>query len=99
MAESMLPIDDSGTWIMHGAGNLAVAGLLQTIARTDLHVAWLRINNLDPNNYFKKDLPEEELQVMYATRLSNPDQFKEDIFQSKQEYEKELRKRAELVRV
>ena len=96
MAESMLPIDDSGTWIMHGAGNLAVAGLLQTIARTDLHVAWLRINNLDPNNYFKKDLPEEELQVMYATRLSNPAKFKEDIFQSKQEYEIERRKRSEL---
>ena len=96
MAESMLPSESSGTWIMHGAGDLAVAGLLQTIARIDLHVAWLRINNLDPNNFYKKDLPEEDLQVMYATHLSNPAKFKEDIFKSKQEYETELRQRAAL---
>jgi hypothetical protein len=96
MVEAMSPIDSSATWIMHGAGNLAVAGLLQTIVRTDLHVAWLRLNNQDPSNYFLKNLPEEELQVMYATHLSNPQKFKEDIFKSKEEYEMTVRKSAQL---
>ncbi len=96
MAVPMLPFESSGTWIMHGAENLAVGGLLQTIARTDLHVAWLRMNNQDPSNYFKKDLPEEDLQIMYAKHISNPDKFKEDLFKSKQEYEKEVRKSAQL---
>jgi hypothetical protein len=81
---------------MARAGNLAVGGLLQTRARTDLHVAWLRMNNQDPSNYFKKDLPEEDLQVMYAQHLSNPEKFKEDLFKSKQEYEIKLRKSAQL---
>ncbi len=64
MAVPMLPIDSSGTYIMHGGGNIAAAGLLrllQTIARTDLHVAWLRLNNHDPSNHYKKDMPAEEL--------------------------------------
>jgi hypothetical protein len=96
IAVPMLPVESSGTHIMHGAWNLAAAGLLQTIARTDLHVAWLRLNNHDPSNHFKKDVPEEELQMMYATHLSNPDKFKEDIFKSKQEFEQEVRKNTQL---
>lgn len=92
MALPLLPIETSGTYIMHGAGDLAAGGLLQTIARTDLHVAWLRLNNHDPSNHYSKDCPEEELQIMYATHLSNPVKFKEDIFNSQQEYEQEVRK-------
>ena len=91
MALPLLPIETSGTYIMHGAGDLAAGGLLQTIARTDLHVAWLRLNNHDPSNHYSKDCPEEELQIMYATHLSNPVKFKEDIFNSQQEYEKQVR--------
>ena len=59
MAVDMSPIDRSGTWIMHGEGRLGFAGLIQTILRSDLHVAWVRLNNQDPSNYFLKDLPEE----------------------------------------
>ena len=92
MALPLLPIDTHGTYIMHGAGDLAAAGLLQTIGRTYLHVAWLRLNNHDPSNHFSKDCPEEELQIMYATHISNPEKFKQDIFNSQQDYEQEVRK-------
>ncbi len=48
--------------------------------------------NQDPSNHYKKDVPEEELQIMYASRLSNGDKFNEDIFQSKREFDQELAK-------
>jgi hypothetical protein len=84
MAAHMSPIDNSGTYLLHGAGDAGGgAGQMHTIARTDLHVAWLQLSNQDPSNHYKKDVPEEALQLMYALRTSNVEKFKEDIFKSK----------------
>jgi hypothetical protein len=97
MAAHMSPIDNSGTYVVHGAGDEeGGAGQMHTIGRMDLHVAWLRLNNQDPSNHYKKDVPKEVLQLMYTLRTSNVEKFKEDIFKSKQEFDQELAKNFKL---
>ena len=54
LVRDVRPIDIFGTCVMHGSNNVGVAATLQTFPAKGLHVAWLRLNNLDISSADKK---------------------------------------------
>ena len=65
-------IDTFGTFVDHGSNNVGVAA---TFPAKDLHVAWLRLNNLDGRSADKNAMPRNELRIMYNSMTANQQQL------------------------
>jgi hypothetical protein len=61
-------------------------GKLVVVDRNELHLAWLRINNLDETSPYKKTLPRETLQALYNMHMENPQQLSATVAIFEEEY-------------
>ena len=86
LVRDVRPIDTFGTCVMHGANNVGVAGTLQSFPAKDLHVAWLRLNNLDSSSADKKAMPRNELRTLYNNTVGNQQQLLQKIEDCEDDY-------------
>jgi hypothetical protein len=75
LVRDLRTIDTFGTCIMHSSNNVGVAATLQTFPAKDLHVAWLRFNNLDNSSADKKAMPRNGLRNMYNSMTAHQQQL------------------------
>jgi hypothetical protein len=72
LASNMPAISVCGTYLVTSTDTNEPAGKLITVARKELHVAWLRMNNQDTTSTYKDKLPREALQTLYDMHMTQP---------------------------
>ncbi len=75
-----------GTYLVTSTDANERTGKLVVVDRNELHLAWLRMNNLDETSPYKTKLPRETLEALYNMHMENPLQLSATVAIFEEEY-------------